>query len=169
MRRWLAGASALLAACAGPGAGRPGRAEYSFPRAFEASQLVAVTAGGERRELLASVRRSGDDLQVTLFDPVFAVPVLSARAQGRTITEERLAPGPRAGDGVRLVRLLRDVLSRRYAEGAGTPEAGGWAGRVRLSALPPATTPCRFPAEIEVAPRGSGTIVRVRTLDVACE
>ncbi len=162
-------ALALATACAGPGLRGPGAAEYRFPRMFAASQVVAVTAGGERMEFIASVRRSGDVHEVTLFDPVFAAPVLTARAAGREVSEQLLAPGPRAGDGVRLVRLLRDVFARSYAERGGEAEAGGWTGRVRLTGLAPEPAPCRFPAELALAARGGAGSVRVRTLDVQCE
>ncbi|HYD39813.1 MAG TPA: hypothetical protein VEB43_03205 [Anaeromyxobacter sp.] len=171
MRRPATCACALVlaTACASAGARGPGAQEYRFPRAFAASQVVAVNAGGERREFIASVRRSGAAHEVTLFDPVFAAPVLTARAEGRAVTEELLAPGPRAGDGVRLVKLLRDVFARRYAERGGEAEAGGWTGRVRLTGLAPEPGPCRFPAEIELAARGGAGSVRVRTLEAECE
>jgi hypothetical protein len=130
---------------------------------------VAVTTGGDRREFIASVRRSGAVHEVTLFDPVFAAPVLRARAEGSAVTEELLVAGPRAGDGVRLVKLLRDVFARSYAERGGEAEAGGWTGRVRLAGLAGEAAPCRFPTELALDVRGGAASVRVRTLDVACE
>jgi hypothetical protein len=172
VRRWgpaaaLAALAGLALGCAGVGS-RGAAPPYRFPTDFRASQVVALEEPGGRHELIASVRRSGDEHQVTLFDPVFAVPLLSARAQGGEVSEELLAPGPRPGDGKRLAELLRDVFGRDYVERGGTAEASGWSGRARLSGLPPGSAACRFPAEIEMVPRIGQVRVRVRTLDVTC-
>ena len=167
-RAVVAAAAALGLGCAGAGTHGAGPVPYRFPPAFRASQVVTVQQAGEPHELIASVRRSGDEQDVTLFDPVFAAPLLSARIRGGEVSEELLAPGPRSGDGKRLAELLREVFGREYAERGGAAEAGGRAGVARLAGLPPEPAGCRFPAEIEFIPRVGDLRVRVRTLDVAC-
>jgi hypothetical protein len=166
-RSAVAAAAALAFGCAGAGAEGPGAARYRFPTAFRATQVVAMEEPGGRHELIASVRRSGDEEEVTLFDPIFGVPLLNARARRGEVSEEILAPGPRPGDGKRLAELMRDVFSRDYAERDGAAEARGWTGTARLSGLPPEAA-CRFPAEIEIIPRMGQVRVRVRTVDVDC-
>jgi hypothetical protein len=154
--------------CAGAPVRPAGAVPYRFPAAFEASQVVTIEGAGERREMIASVRRAGDDYQVTLFDPVFQVPLLAARAGGGAVTEELFTPGPRPGDGKRLVELLREVYGQEYAEAGGAAAARGRSGQARLAGLPPAGGACRFPTEIEIAPRVGAVRVAVRTTDVAC-
>ena len=172
MRRGRAplAAAALAAAlgCAGARVPPAGAVSYRFPRAFEGSQVVAIEGAGERREMIASVRRAGDDYEVTLFDPVLQVPLLTARARGRVVTEEFFTPGPRPGDGKRLVELLREVYGQEYRESAGAALAQGRSGQARLAGVPPGGGPCRFPREIEIAPRVGAVRVAVRTTDVAC-
>jgi hypothetical protein len=164
----LAGVAGAAGVCACAGAQGAGAITYRFPQELRASQVVVLESEGERHEFIASVRRAGADVEVTLFDPVFAVPLLHARAQGGEVTEELLAPGPRPGDGKRLAGLLRDVFSRGYAETDGAARADGWMGKVRLAGLPAEPGECRFPEEIELRPRAGGAVVQVKTLDVAC-
>jgi hypothetical protein len=165
--RVLSLAAMVASGCAGVAA-RPAGTTYRFPVAFEASQVVTIDAGGERREVIASVRRAGDDYQVTLFDPVFQVPLLGAAASGGKVTEELLAPGPRPGDGKQLLELLREVYGQDYAERAGAAVAQGRSGRTTLAGLPPAGGACRFPREIAITPRLGAMRFAVRTTDVAC-
>ncbi|HVO17976.1 MAG TPA: hypothetical protein VMU15_01890 [Anaeromyxobacter sp.] len=168
--RALLAAAALAAApgCAGAPVRPAGAVSYRFPRAFEGSQVVTILGAGERREMIASVRRAGDDYEVTLFDPVLQVPLLAARARAGVVTEELLTPGPRPGDGKRLVELLREVYGQEYGESDGAALAQGRSGRARLTGLPPGGGPCRFPREIEIAPRTGAVRVAVRTTDLAC-
>jgi hypothetical protein len=164
----LALAAAAASGCAGAPVRPVGASTYRFPAAFEASQVVTLEVGGERHEFIASVRRTGDDYQVTLFDPIFEVPLLGAAASGGKVTEELLAPGPRPGDGTRLLELLREVYGQDYAELAGAAEARGRSGSARLNGLPPAGEACRFPREIAITPRLGAMRFAVRTTDVAC-
>jgi hypothetical protein len=167
--RWsILSALAVLLGCAGAPA-RPGAGSvYRFPRAFEASQVVTLEAGGERREVLASLHRAGADYEVTLFEPVFSAPLLTASARGEALHEELLMPGPRPGDGTRLLALLRDVYGRAYPlDGAGRAEVRGELGRYELSGLAAAPAACPFPDRIEIAPR-LGPRVAVRTVEVGC-
>ncbi len=169
-RSCLCASLVALAGCAAVPRGGAGSG-YRFPQAFEVTQLVKLSLGRDgARELLASVRRSGDDYDVTLFDPVFASPVLTASIRGTEAREETLARGPRPGDGIRLVELLRDLHEHRYAcTAAGVAEASTARVSYRLSQLPSPAAACRFPAVIEVIPRiGLGPRVHVRTIDVSC-
>jgi len=161
-------ALALALGCAGAPARPAGAVPYRFPPAFAASQVVTIEGVGEPREMIASVRRDGDEYEVTLFDPVFQAPLLAARAGAGGVSEELLAPGPRPGDGKRLLELLREVYGQEYAEQEGTAQAQGRSGRALLAGLNGTGGACRFPAEIEIAPRGGPVRVTVRTTDVAC-
>lgn len=164
----VAGVASAVGAVGCAGVQGTGAVTYRFPQALRASQVVVLEREGQRHEFIASVRRAGADVEVTLFDPVFAIPLLHARAQGGEVSEELLAPGPRPGDGKRLAGLLRDVFSRGYAEAGGAARADGWMGKVRLAGLPAEPGECRFPQEIELRPRAGGAVVQVKTLDVAC-
>src|SRR5512147_3182559 len=121
-------AAALALACAGPGTHGAGGAPYRFPAVFQVSQVVTVEEPNGKHELIASVRRSQDGLRVSLFDPVFNVPLLSAQVERGEVSEELLTPGPRPGDGKRLAGLLAEVFSRRYDERGGAAEATGRVG-----------------------------------------
>lgn len=163
----LAASATAAAGCAG--ARGAGTSPYRFPPAFQASQVVTVVEPGGRHEFIASVRRSAEGGEVTLFDPVFSVPLLVARTRGGEASEELLAPGPRPGDGKRLAELLRDVFGGEYALRGADAQAGVAGASVRLTGVPPEGTPCRFPASIQVAPRLGGVRVEARTVDVGCE
>lgn len=163
----IAVALAVLAACAGI---PPGACDaYEFPGSFDATQAVTVTLEGRTQELLASLRRRGDDFEVTLFDPVFSFPVLSSSSHAGVASEIRHVESLRPGDGKRLLELLRSVYEARYpGPKAGGAEAATAALRFRLGQLPD-DAPCRFPGTIEVSPRfGSGPHVHVRTVEVGC-
>lgn len=153
-----------LAGCATPSTRGTGPLSYRFPEAFTASQVVEVEQGGTRLQFLASVRRDGPDCRVTLFDPVFSVPLVEARLEGGKASEELLAPGPRPGDGRRLVQLLAEVFGRAYPEREGEAEATTIIGAVHLAGLPPPEQACRLPAQIQLLPR-PGLVVRVRTVE----
>jgi hypothetical protein len=172
VRRRLCTAAALLAAaCAGAPRGRPGQEEYGFPEAFEVTQVVTLASGDERREMLASLRRQGGDYEVTLFDPAFAVAILSASRRAGVVSEEPFAQGVRPGDGKRLV----DMLVRLYAEVFPAPRGGVTAATsgafsYRLSAIPDAGSHCRFPGLIAIGPRlgATGPRIDARTVEVRC-
>jgi hypothetical protein len=148
---------------------RGGDAGYAFPEAFDATQAVTVKLEDREHELIASLSRRGRDLEVTLFDPVFSFPVLTASSRANVASEIRHTDAVPQGKGERLVELLAAVYGARYARGAaGTAEASTATMRFRLEGLPDAGD-CRFPGAVEVAPRlGGGPRVRARTLEVAC-
>jgi len=170
MRRWAIRSVALMLSpgCAGLSQGSAG---YVFPSHFEVTQVVTMAPErGETREFVGSVRRAGGDFVVTLFDPVFSFPLLTASYQAGRVTEEAHAPGLESGQGRRLVELLRDVYGQRYSvvdEGGTAAGAGG--ASYGLVGIPGPGSSCRFPLAIEILPRkGMGPRVSVRTLDVAC-
>lgn len=145
-----------------------GSTAWSFPARYEANQLVTADLGDARHDLVASVRRDGGDVEVTLFDPALAVPILAARLHGGEAEETRWVEAVPAGYGERLVRLLADLHASPYRvspDGEGEGRAGGVRFRVGDFAGEP---PCRFPRRVEVLPRGPGPRIRVETLDVAC-
>lgn len=145
-----------------------GSTEWSFPPRYEANQLVSVDLGDSRHDLVASVRRDGGDVEVTLFDPALAVPLLAARLHDGEAEETRWVEVVPAGQGERLVRLLADLHAAPYRvapDGEGERTAGGVRFRVGGFTGEP---PCRFPRRVEVIPRGPGPRIRVETLDVAC-
>jgi len=166
MRRAAGALAALVAAgCAGPRATGSG---FAFPDAFEANQLVTVRTGDETRELLASLRRAGEDHEVTLFDPVFAVPLLSASTRGGSFTVHG-PRGPGADDVARLLALLGDLYDRSYRPaGADRFEAKSGMFTFRLFGVSSRGS-CSFPDRIEVEPRvGSAVHLDVVTIDVSC-
>jgi hypothetical protein len=156
-----------MAACAR--VQRGGDAGYAFPEAFDATQAVTVKLEDREHELIASLSRRGGDLEVTLFDPIFSFPVLTASFRGGVASELRHSEAVPAGNGERLAELLVAVYEARYqARAAGAAESATATMRFRLEDLPDAG-PCRFPGTVEVAPRlGAGPHVRARTLEVAC-
>jgi hypothetical protein len=172
VKRATCAGSALLIACASAGASRGGTAagDYSFPGAFDVTQVVTVESGDDHRELLASVRRRAGDYEVTLFDPVFATPLLSAALRGGAASEERYSDTVPSGEGARLVEQLARLYGERFPEPrGGVTEAASGAFRFRLSQLPDATVACRFPGEIAISPRVSArSRVAVRTVEVQC-
>ena len=158
----------LSPGCAGLSHGSAG---YAFPSHFDVTQVVTVAPErGETREFVGSVRRAGGDFVVTLFDPVFEVPLLTASYRAGRVTEETHAPGLESGQGRRLVELLRDLYGQHYSvvddggTAVGTDDAS-----YRLVGIPGPGSSCRFPLAIEILPRkGMGPRVSVRTVDVAC-
>lgn len=144
---------------------------YAFPESFEVTQVVTVDPDQPgRRELLASLRRVAGDFEVTLFDGVLLIPLLSASVRSGAVGVEEMAPGMDSGYGHRLVDLLRDLYGRDFpiAVGGATESTAG-AVTVRLVGVPSSSLPCRFPSTIEVVPHGDGgPRLLVRTIDVAC-
>jgi hypothetical protein len=136
---------------------------------FDATQAVTVTLEGREQELIASLSRRGRDLEVTLFDPIFSLPVLTASSHGGIASEIRHTDAIPPGKGERLVELLVTVYEARYAAGwTGTAEATTATMRFLLDGLADEGA-CRFPGTVEVSPRfGGGPRVRARTLEVAC-
>lgn len=164
----LAGLVVGLLAVGCAGVPLAGSTEWSFPARYEANQLVMADLGDSRHDLVASVRRDGGDVEVTLFDPALAVPILAARLHDGEAEETRWVEAVPAGYGERLVRLLADLHASPYPvspDGEGERSAGGVRFRVGDLAGEP---PCRFPRRVEVVPRGPGPRIRVETLDVAC-
>ncbi len=171
MRRLAAAATALLALACAHG-GSPAGPAFAFPGAFDANQLVEIRTAGETREVLASLRRRGGDFDVTLFDPVFAVPLLSASSRGGAVHVEA-GPAPGRGPGpeeaTQLLSLLADLYGRTFrAAGADRFETSSGRFRFGLVGVRPRDG-CPFPDRIEVSPRlGSAVHLRVDTIEVSC-
>lgn len=160
----------LLAAGGCAGVARGGRAaEWRFPERYDANQIVTVQLGEDRRELVASVRRTGKDLDVVLFDPALAVPLLEAHQRGGDAAETRHVEAVPPGYGKRLVEVLSALHALDFAIGPdGAAEAGARGLRFRVEDLS-GDGACRFPRTIDVTPRAIGPRIRVETIDVTCE
>lgn len=166
MRRAAPLLAALAAACAhAPPPGAP----FAFPDAFEANQLVEIATADGRREVVASLRRRGADFEVTLFDPVFTIPLLSASTRGGDLRVEGSAPGLPEDAGPQLLALLADLYGRTFrAVGADRLEARSRRFAYALLGVRPRDG-CPFPDRIEVSPRrGAALHLRVVTIDVSC-
>jgi hypothetical protein len=124
---------------------------------------------GQTREFLASLRRRGGDLDLALFDPAFAAPLLSATRRSGVVHLEIPTGGPSEGEARRLVELLVELYAQPFQETApGRAEArtGGYV--CRLEGVR-ARLGCVFPEAIELVLRvGREARVRVVTLDVSC-
>ena len=167
MSRAAAALAGLALACAhGPHDERP---PFTFPPAFDANQVVTVRTEGDIRELLASLRWRGGDLDVTLFDPAFAAPLLHASRRGGAVRVETFQGGPGRDAANRLVDLLGELYAQPFHETARDrveARSGRYAFRLERVRLQGG---CAFPEAIEVAPRaGPDVQVRVVTLDVSC-
>jgi hypothetical protein len=158
-------AFALACAHAPRDAGPP----FAFPRAFDANQAVTVRMDGDTRELLASLRWRAGDLDVTLFEPAFAVPLLHATRRGGAVKVETLPGGPDERAARRLVELLGELYAQAFqATAADRAEGRSRHYAFRLEGVQ-ARGECAFPEAIEVDPRmGPDVHVRVRTLDLSC-
>lgn len=156
------------AACAGP---RPllDAAAFRFPESFDATQVVTVAAPDGKVELVASLRRREADYDVTLFDPVFATPLLGASLEAGVFRVDARGPGVTAREAEQLLEVLRDVYAGGYPRPVdGTTVARGRRVAITLSGVDP-DAPCPFAARIDVRPRlGLAPAVAVRTLDVSC-
>jgi hypothetical protein len=174
MTRWRLACIALpmILTCATTPEGEAGRRRYRFPNVFRANQTVRVTVTkGGKLELLASVQRSGGDYDVTLFDPLFAAPLLRASSREGAITEELLAPSAKAGWGIQLLALLREVYNETYLSHAEDAwNASSRAASLRIIDIDATGRTCAFPKVIEVKPR-AGVVrdVRIQTLQADCE
>ena len=169
IRRVTTGVAALAAlACASlPRA--PGG--YSFPGSFDVTQVVTVDPGRpESREFLASLRRVGDDYEVTLFDGALGFPLMSASVRSGARNVQVMAAGMDGAFGLRLLALLEDLYRRDFpASVGGRTENDTGTFTVRLDGVPGPGSPCRFPLTIEVVPHRDGDPrLLVRTVDVAC-
>ena len=169
IRRAMTGVAAVAAlACAGvPRAPRG----YSFPAAFEVTQVVSVDQGRPGgREFLASLRRIGDDYDVTLFDAALEVPLLSVSVREGAVNVQVMAPGMDGAFGHRLLALLQDLYGRDFPpplEGRTEDDTETFA--VHLAGLPGRNSPCPFPSTIQVVPHRIGDPrLLVRTIDVGC-
>lgn len=158
-------AVALAAACAGV---RPAAPAWTFPDAFDATQVVSASGDGPPMELVASLRRRGGDYEVTLFDPVFGAPLLSAAVRGGAHEVREIGPAiGRAGEARRLLDVLASVYGRAYpAPREDATGASTLAYAIRLSEFG-APGDCAFPGRIDVTASG-GARVEVRTLEVTC-
>ncbi len=163
----LAAFAGLALACAhGP---RDERRRFIFPPAFDANQAVTVRMDGDTREFLASLRWRGGDLDVTLFEPAFAFPLLHAWRRAGAVKVETFQSGTREDAARRLVELLGELYGQRFRETApGRVEARSRRYAFRADGVR-ARGGCVFPDAIEVALRtGPDVRVRVVTLDVSC-
>ena len=160
----------LAVACAASGCAHlaPSAAdrEFHFRNELAVTQTVEVDAAGGRHAFLASLRRHGDEIEVTLFDPVFAAPMLSAAWRRGKAEETLLAAGARPGDGKRLIELLREVYAMNYP-----PPASGrtraTSSRVAVELEGFGRAPCDFPDRMVLEARvGPAFEVRVETVSV---
>ncbi len=169
IRRVTAGVAAVAAlACASVPRGHGG---YSFPGSFDVTQVVTVDQDRTGSlEFLASLRRVGDDYEVTLFDGALEVPLMSASVRSGARNVQVMAAGMDGAFGLRLLELLQDLYRRDFpASVEGRTESDTGTFTVRLDGLPRSSSPCRFPSTIEVVPHRSGDPrLVVRTIDVAC-
>jgi hypothetical protein len=171
---WITPWIALLVvlACATTSRSERARRSYRFPSVFQANQIVRVTllkVGA--LELLGSIRRTGGDYDVTLFDPLFVMLLLAASSREGAVTEDLLAPSAEAGWGIQLLSLLREVYGETYlSQTDDTWDASSRAASLRLSKIDLPDDACAFPKVIEVRPRrGAVQSVRVETLQVNCQ
>jgi hypothetical protein len=162
-------AIAALAAAGCAGTPVPGRPPFTFPDAFDVNQSVTVRADGVTHELVASLRRRSASYDVTLFDPAFGVPLLSASMEGAEVLVREGASPERRGDAEKLLAMLRELYGETYRpSGADRAEASAGKMRYRLTGIR-SRDGCAFPDRIEVRPRlGSAVAVDVVTLDVSC-
>jgi hypothetical protein len=166
-RPWAWVAALAAAACAGA----PARArhDFAFPDSFDVNQVVTARVEGVAQELVASLRRRGAEYEVTLFDPAFGVPLLSASLAGGSVTIASAAGPLRRDDAERLLAMLGDLYAQRFrARGPDRLEAKSGRFVYRLAGLR-SREGCAFPDRIDVAPRmGSAVVIEVVTLDVSC-
>ena len=163
-------AAALLAAHAAACAhAPPPGAPFAFPDAFDANQLVEIATADGTREVVASLRRRGGDFEVTLFDPVFTVPLLSASTRGGDVRVDGSAPGLPEDAAPQLLALLQDLYGRTFrAAGADRLEARSRRFAYALVGVR-ARDGCPFPDSVEVSRRGRADLhLRVVTIDVSC-
>ena len=169
IRRATAGVAAVAALACASVPRAPGG--YSFPESFDVTQVVTVDQGRTGRlEFLASLRRAGDDYEVTLFDGALEVPLLTASVRSGTSSVKLLAAGMDGAFGLRLLALLQDLHRRDFPPSVeGRTENDTEPFTVRLDGVPASSSPCRFPSTIEIVPhRDDDPRLLVRTIDVAC-
>lgn len=156
----------LAVACAHvPSPGAP----FAFPEAFDANQLVEIATTNGAHQVVASLSRRGRDLEVTLFDPVFTAPLLSASTRAGEVRVHASAPGLPENAAPQLLALLVDLYDRTF-RGAG---AGRFEARSRRFAYALVGVRlrdgCSFPDWVEASTRrGPALHLRVTTLDVSC-
>lgn len=173
MRRLLLLTSLGLAA-AGCTAMRSAPAEDSFPERFYATQVLKIAAGVSGstapREILASVRREHDDIEIVFLDPVWQKPLLKASCLAGQFTVATLAEGAALGvPGEEIVATARDVFGW-----SGTLDANGgaeWQTRsffVQIREMA-GDRPCRFPRIMELRPRlPDAPTITILTVDWGC-
>jgi hypothetical protein len=167
VRRRAALALASLAACATAPRGGP---DWSFPDAFEATQVVEVHGERGNQVLLASVWRDAGRFEITFLDPVLQTPLVSARVVGGAFVEERFVDFPMTPSDVEA--LLRDVAALHESQSIRMGASGGSVrlGRWKVTLSPPAGgDACPFPERINLRIDGRPLPwIAVRTLDVRC-
>jgi len=168
-RRLTAAVAALAALACASVPRAPGG--YSFPGSFDVTQVVTVDQDRTGSlEFLASLRRVGDDHEVTLFDGALGFPLMSASMRSGASDVQVMAAGVDGAFGLRLLALLQDLYRRDFpasVEGRTESDTGDFT--VRLDGVPRSSSPCRFPSTIEVVPHRNGDPrLLVRTIDVAC-
>lgn len=144
---------------------------YVFPESFEVNQVVAVDPDRPgSKEFLASLRRTNEDYEVTLFDAVLQIPLLTASVRAGVVSVQGMTEGMESKYGYRLVELLPDLYGRVFPNTAeGMTESNTEAFGVRLAGVPESGSRCQFPSTIEVIPhRSVGLRLLVRTIDVTC-
>jgi hypothetical protein len=157
----------LAPACATGPKGATG-SSWRFPQSYRATQVVTVFLPDAPLDFLASVARSGNHLEVVLFDPALQVPLVSVSHGDGPATETIHVKGVPGGNGLRLAALLDGLhqLDFEFGEEAHVAgSGGGW--RFTLSGFPSAPS-CRFPRLIEVEAMMGGPRIRVETTDVSC-
>ena len=146
------------------------RSTFTFPSAFDANQTVTVWVDGRARDLLASLRWRGGDLDVTLFDTAFAAPLLTVSRRSGKVAIETFQHGAGDQEARRLVELLVELYALPFRETApGWAEARSGGFTFRLERLHDRAQ-CVFPDAIEIFLRvGPAIRVRVVTVDVSCQ
>ncbi len=166
MRLAAALLAALAAACAHA---PPQRGRFAFPDAFDANQLVEIASEDGTREVVASLRRRAGDFEVTLFDPVFSVPLLTASTRRGDVRVDGSAPGLPENAGPQLLALLADLYGRTFrAASADRLEARSGRFAYALVGVRPRDG-CPFPDRVDVSPRRGPVLhLRVVTIEVSC-
>jgi hypothetical protein len=142
---------------------------YRFPERFDALQVIRVEQQGEQHQFLASVRRTGEDFELAMLDPIFQRPLVEASFVGGEYRERRSLPPEAKLDARALFESIRQLFTARCLERV--------EGGLRLTGSrfvyefeEPAAGPCAFPREIRQRARGGFDLTVVAaTEEVVCE
>lgn len=165
----LAMSMSILALTGCAHAPRADQVALAFPADFSLLQVVRVEQGEVKMDFLASLRRRGGALALTMLDPVLQRPIYEAHGEGDGIVETRPLPEEARGLGAMLFEALRRLFEAEAFERAGG--ALVFEGeRFRFEFEPwDAGAACPFPAEIRMRARGGPPLrVVATTEDVAC-